>query len=312
MKNDGIDLMANSQVNITRDLQFFGTLTFTTINNKILSVDAAGGATYFDEDARRFNGSYVVRNEVGHPVSAFYGYKIIGFWNTQAEITAADAAAAKASNGGVTQYQADEQVGRYRYADASHQGWVDANSKEFLGNPSPKFTYGANLGLDYKHFDFSVFLYGVYGNDVFNDVKWWTDFYGSFPGAASSHAALYNSWTFTNQGAGAKLPIQDNVNGSNASTNTVPNSYFVEKGSYLRAKNLTLGYTFGGLSKTGISRLRAYIQAANLFTVTKYSGVDPEISVNATNGQNSATDFGIDEGSYANPRQYLLGLQVTF
>jgi len=312
MKNDGIDLMANSQVNITKDLQFFGTLTFTTINNKILAVDAAGGATYFDEDARRFNGSYIVRNEVGHPVSAFYGYKIIGFWNTQAEITAADAAASKASNGGITQYQADEGVGRFRYADASHQGWVDANSKEFLGNPSPKFTYGANLGLEYKHFDFSVFLYGVYGNDVFNEVKWWTDFYGSFPGAASSHAALYNSWTFTNQGVGAKAPIQDDVNGSNASTNTVPNSYFVEKGSYLRAKNLTLGYTFGGLSKAGISRLRAYIQAANLFTVTKYSGVDPEISVNSTNGQNSATDFGIDEGSYANPRQYLLGLQVTF
>ena len=312
MKNSGIDVMANSQVNITRDLQFFGTLTFTTIHNKILSVDAASGSTYFDEDARRFNGSYIVRNEVGHPVSAFYGYKIIGFWNSQAEITAADAAAAKASNGGITVYQADEGVGRFRYADASHQGWVDPNSKEFLGNPSPKFTYGANLGVDYKHFDFSVFLYGVYGNDVFNEVKWWTDFYGSFPGAASSHAALYNSWTFTNQGVGAKAPIQDNVNGSNASTNTVPNSYFVEKGSYLRAKNLTLGYTFGGLSKTGISRLRAYIQAANLFTVTKYSGVDPEISVNATNGQNSATDFGIDEGSYANPRQYLLGLQVSF
>jgi TonB-linked SusC/RagA family outer membrane protein len=312
MKNSGIDVMVNGQTDIARGLQLFGTLTFTTIHNKILAVDAAGGSTYFDEDARRFNGSYIVRNEVGHPVSAFYGYKIIGFWNNQTEITAADAAAVKASNGNVTQYQADEGIGRFRYADASHQGWVDANSKEFLGNPSPKFTYGANVGLEYKHFDFSIFLYGVYGNDVFNEVKWWTDFYGSFPGAASSHAALYNSWTFANKGVGVKAPIQDDVNGSNASTNTVPNSYFVEKGSYLRAKNLTLGYTFGGLTKIGISRLRAYVQAANLFTITKYSGVDPEISVNATNGQNSATDFGVDEGSYANPRQYLLGLQVTF
>lgn len=312
MKNTGIDVMVNGQTNITRDLQFVGTLTFTTINNKILSVDAAGGATYFDEDARRFNGSYIVRNEVGHPVSSFYGYKIIGFWNSQAEITAADQAAAKASGGAVTQYQADEGLGRFRYADANKQGWIDPNSKEFLGNPSPKFTYGANLGLDYKHFDFSIFLYGVYGNDVWNNVKWWTDFYGSFPGAASSKTALYNSWlpSHTN----AKAPIQDGVNGSNGSTNTVPNSYFVEKGSYLRAKNLTLGYTFNPahLSKAGISRLRAYVQAANLFTVTKYSGVDPEISVNATNGQNSATDFGVDEGSYANPRQYLFGLQIGF
>lgn len=311
MTNTGIDLMINGQTNITRDLKFVGTLTLTTINNKIKQIDA-NGSQYFDVDSRRFNGSYIVRNAVGHPVSAFYGYKIIGFWNSQADIDAANLAAQKASNGNVSIYQADAAIGRFRYADNNHQGWIDNNSKTFLGNPSPKFTYGANLGLDYKNIDFSIFLYGVYGNDVWNNVKWWTDFYASFPGAASSKTALYDSWTFNNHNA--KAPIQDAVNGSNASTNTVPNSYFVEKGSYLRAKNITLGYTFGtsSLNKVGISRVRAYLQAANLFTITKYSGVDPEISVNATNGQNAATDFGVDEGSYANPRQYLLGLQITF
>ena len=311
MKNNGIDVMVNGNANITRDLKFIATLTLTTINNKIQQIDA-NGSQYFDVDGRRFNGSYIVRNAVGHPVSAFYGYKIIGFWNSQADIDAANLAASKASNGTVTTYQADAAIGRFRYADNNKQGWIDNNSKTFLGNPSPKFTYGANLGLDYKGFDFSIFLYGVYGNDVWNNVKWWTDFYASFPGAASSKTALYNSWTFNNHNA--KAPIQDAVNGSNASTNTVPNSYFVEKGSYLRAKNVTLGYTFSAntLSRVGISRVRAYLQAANLFTVTKYSGVDPEISVNAMNGQNSATDFGVDEGSYANPRQYLLGLQITF
>lgn len=311
MKNTGIDLMINGQANITHDLKFVGTLTFTTINNKIKQIDA-NGSQYFDLDSRRFNGSYIVRNAIGHPVSSFYGYKIIGFWNSQADIDAADLAASKASNGAVTTYQKDEGVGRFRYADNNKQGWIDNNSKAFLGNPSPKFTYGANLGLDYKNVDFSIFLYGVYGNDVWNNVKWWTDFYASFPGAASSKTALYNSWTFNNHNA--KAPVQDAVNGSNASTNIVPNSYFVEKGSYLRAKNVTLGYTFGttGLTKVGITRVRAYLQAANLFTVTKYSGIDPEISVNSTNGQNSATDFGIDEGAYANPRQYLLGLQITF
>jgi hypothetical protein len=77
---------------------------------------------------------------------------------------------------------------------------------------------------------------------------------------------------------------------------------------------MTLGYNFKStlLKKYGMTRFRAYIQAANLFTITKYSGVDPEISVNSSNGQNAATDFGIDEGAYANPRQYLFGLQVTF
>ncbi len=181
MKNNGIDIMVSGNQDITRDLKFTGTLTFTTIHNRISTVNA-NGTNYFDVDSRRFNGSYIVRNEAGHPVSSFYGYKVIGFWNSQADITAADQAAQKASNGAVQTYQADEGVGRFRYADGNRQGWIDANSKEFLGNPSPKFTYGANLGLDYKHFDLSVFFYGVYGNDIWNNVKWWTDFYASFPG----------------------------------------------------------------------------------------------------------------------------------
>ncbi|TDW95978.1 SusC/RagA family TonB-linked outer membrane protein [Dinghuibacter silviterrae] len=316
MTNNGIDIMISGQTNITRDLQFNGTLTFTTFHNVIKQIDASGDP-YFDLDGRRFNGSYIIRNEVGHPVSAFYGYKIAGFWNSQAQITAADQAAQKASAGAVTQYQPDEGVGRFRYEDGAHQGYITANSKEFLGNPNPKFNLGSNLGLSYKNFDFSVFLYWVYGNDIWNNVKWWTDFYASFPGAASSQTALYDSWTFSKQSG--KAPIQDAINGSNASTNTVPNSYFVEKGSYLRAKNMTLGYTLNPtrLSRIGITRCRIYVQAINLFTVTKYSGLDPEISVNTvagTNGmaQNSTTDFGIDEGAYANPRQYLLGLQLTF
>jgi TonB-linked SusC/RagA family outer membrane protein len=316
MSNNGLDLMISGQTNITHDLQFNGSLMFTTFHNVIKQIDASGD-TYFDEDSRRFNGSYIVRNAVDHPVSAFYGYKVIGFWNSAAEIASADAAASKASGGAVTQYQADEGVGRFRYADPTNQGYITANSKEFLGNPNPKFNYGANLGLSFKGFDFSVFLYGVYGNDIWNQVKWWTDFYASFPGAASSQTALYNSWLPNHMNA--KAPIQDAINGSNASTNTVPNSYFVEKGSYLRAKNMTLGYTLNAskLNKVGISRCRIYVQAINLFTVTKYSGIDPEVSVNQVMGsngmaQNPATDFGIDEGNYANPKQYLLGLQVTF
>ncbi|HVU53537.1 MAG TPA: TonB-dependent receptor [Puia sp.] len=311
MKNTGLDLMISGQTDLTRDLKLTGSLSFTTVNNKILQIDA-NGSQYFDLDGRRFNGSFIVRNAVGHPVSAFYGYKIIGFWNSADEIADADKSAQKATGDPNAIYQADEGVGRFRYADVTKQGFIDANSKTFLGNPSPKFTYGINLGLEYKHFDFSMFWYGVYGNDVWNNVKWWTDFFGSFPGAAASRTTLYNSWTFANHNG--KAPVQDALNGSNGSTNTVPNSYFVEKGSYLRAKNMTLGYSFGtnSLTRVGISKVRAYLQAANLFTITKYSGVDPEISVNTMNGQNSATDFGVDEGAYANPRQYLLGLQITF
>jgi hypothetical protein len=94
-----------------------------------------------------------------------------------------------------------------------------------------------------------------------------------------------------------------------ASTNNVPNSYYIENGSYLRAKNILLGYTIRQplLEKAGIQSLRVYVQAANLFTITKYSGIDPEI-----NGSRGVTEFGIDEGAYGNTRQFLVGLNLKF
>jgi len=108
----------------------------------------------------------------------------------------------------------------------------------------------------------------------------------------------------------AKAPISETS--QNLSNNQVPNSYFVENGSYLRLKNVQIGYTFPSkwLKTTGISRLRVYVSGANLFTVTKYSGVDPEIGVNST--QSGGSEFGVDEGVYFNPRTYIVGLNLTF
>ena len=134
-------------------------------------------------------------------------------------------------------------------------------------------------------------------------MKWWHDFYPSFQGAKSK-TALYNSWTPSNHDA--KAPIQEN-NGS-FSTNNVPNSYYVEDGSYLRAKNAQIGYTLPSdvLSKVRIQNARVYVQGANLFTITKYSGPDPEV------GQvQGSTAFGLDEGTYPNTRQFLVGLNLT-
>ncbi|MFT4032169.1 MAG: TonB-dependent receptor [Siphonobacter sp.] len=300
MRNQGIDLALSGNWDLKKDLKLNATLTFTSYNNKILNLTS--GITYFDTDARRFSGSYIVRNQVGHSMSQFYGYKIVGFWNTQSEIDEADAAAQTSSGDASTTYQNAAGVGRFRYADTNGDGIVSADDKQFLGNPNPKFSYGINLGLTYKNFDFSIFLYGTYGNDIWNNVKWWTDFYGNFQGAKSK-TALYDSWTSENHNA--KAPIQE-VSGY-TSTTDVPNSYYVEKGSYLRAKNAQIGYTLpaSSLSKIGVSRLRVYLQSANLFTITKYSGLDPEVT-------GGTTSFGIDEGTYPNQRQYLIGLNLTF
>jgi TonB-linked SusC/RagA family outer membrane protein len=306
MTNSGIDLQIGTHTNITRDLNFDGSLIFTTYNNKITKV--SGGADYFlTADVRRF-GQSINRSQVGHSVGAFYGYQIVGFWNDQSEIDKANADAQKVTNDPATVYQTDLGLGRFRYKDVNGDGIITDADRTFIGNPHPKFTYGANLALSYKNFDFSMFLYGSYGNDIWNNVKWWLDFYPSFAGP-KSHTALYDSWTPTNHNA--KAPIQE-IDG-NISTNGVPNSYFVESGSYLRAKNVTLGYTLPTnlVKKAFISSLRFYVQAANLFTITKYSGVDPEVT-GTTDGVEAVTDFGVDEGAYPSTRNFLIGVNLKF
>ena len=296
MRNQGIDLSIYGEKSIKSDLSINATLTFTTYNNEILKI--SDGADYFDQEGRRFNGATIVRNQVGHPVGSFFGYQIEGFWNSQAEIDAADAKAP----GGV--YQNDVKVGRFRYKDVNGNGMITAEDRTHLGNPSPDFSYGLNLGVTYKAFDASIFLYGVNGNSIWNQVRWWTDFYPSFQGAKSK-IALYDSWTPTNQNATA--PIQENT--GSFSTSTVPNSYYIEDGSYLRAKNAQIGYRLPSdvLSKLKIQSARIYVQAANLFTLTKYTGPDPEVG----QVQNS-TAFGLDEGTYPNTKQFLIGLNLSF
>lgn len=300
MKNEGVDLSIRGNTQLTTDLNLNALLTFTTYNNKIEKI--AQNVNYFQADSRRFNGVDIIRNQVGHAISSFYGYKIVGFWNSQAEINAANASAPSGT------YQTDAAVGRFRYADIDGDGQITSADRTFLGNPNPKFSYGLNIGLTYKNFDFSVFFYGVQGNQLWNQVKWWTDFYASFQGA-KSNTALYDSWTPTNHNAVA--PIQENA--GSFSTNEVPNSYYVEPGSYLRAKNIVLGYSLPSnvLNRIGVEKLRIYIQAANLFTITKYSGIDPEIG-NTANSNSGTTDFGIDEGAYASPRTFLVGVNLGF
>lgn len=312
MKNTGFDAGVTTNLDITNDLHFTATATITTYKNTITKIS---DATYFDQESRRFNGQFIIRNAVGHPVSSFYGYKITGFWNSQQEIDNANAAAQKATGNDAAVYEDGIGLGRFKYADTNGDGIITADDKQFLGSPNPKFTYGLNLGLSYKGFDWSMLLYGSQGNKIWNDVLWWTDFYSSFV-SAKSKTAVYDSWTPDHHNA--KAPIQEAV--AFTSTVNAPNSYYVENGSYLRCRNMVLGYTLPAdlVKRAHIERLRIYAQAANLFTITKYSGVDPEIGTpqNPQTGSGStnygSTNFGIDTGSYPNTRNYIVGVNLTF
>jgi len=306
--NTGIDLTINANKQIGRDFKLNGTFSFTTFKNNISKV--TDNTNYFySGDGRNF-GTYFVRNQVGHPVGSFYGYNIAGFWNNATDIANADVIAQKATGNQSAIYQTDEGIGRFKYQDVNKDGQINENDRMIIGNPNPKFNYGLNLGVIYKNFDFSSFFYGVYGNQIWNQVRWWTDFYASFSGGKSK-TALYDSWTPEHMNA--KAPIAET--GGYASSNGSPNSYFIEKGSYLRCKNMMVGYTFTGsmMQKVHIQNFRLYVQVANLFTITKYSGYDPEINSNHENDpKKSVTEFGIDEGAYPSTKQVLIGINVKF
>jgi TonB-linked SusC/RagA family outer membrane protein len=291
MRDKGIDGTLTGRVLISSNLRFVGTLTYTSYNNKILKI--SNTANYFSEDH--------IRNEVGHPISSFFGYKIAGFFNSEEEIKKYDAMAAKVTGDQDAQYEEAEGVGRFRYADLNHDGQIDPGDRTFLGNPNPKFTAGLNLHLYYKNFDFSAFLYERYGNDLWNAVRSETDFFNHK--TADSKIALYDSWSPDNHNAIAPIPLYV----SHFSTNGASSSYFVENGSYLRLKNVEIGYSLPAfvLSRIGLRKLRIYLKGANLFTATKYSGIDPEIA-------GGVTEFGIDDGTYPSPKEWIIGINLKF
>ncbi|SEO11170.1 TonB-linked outer membrane protein, SusC/RagA family [bacterium A37T11] len=300
MKNTGLDLSISANPKLSKDFVLNLSGTLTTYHNKILKI--ANGVDYFDSESLLFSGSNVIRNAINQPVSQFYGYQIDGFWNTDEEIAEANAQAIAATGDKNSVYQSDVRTGYFRYKDVNGDHQITDDDRTILGNPNPDFTYGLNLGFTYKNFDFSSFFYGSSGNDIWNNLLWWTDFYSDF-NSAKSKTALYDSWTPENHNA--KAPIQTIT--SSFSTSNVPSSYYVENGSYLRLKNVQLGYTFPKhlFGKSGIEKLHIFIQATNLFTITGYSGIDPEIS-------GSTTAFGIDGGTYPSQRQLIFGANFQF
>lgn len=298
MKNRGLDMTISNFGQITNDIQYNVTLTFTSYTNEIARI--TDDINFFAQESRRWPGNQFVRNQVGQPVSSYFGYVVDGFWQSEDEIAQANAGAPSGT------YQTDAGVGRFRYRDVTGDGEITPDDRTFIGNPNPDFTYGIDMGFNYRDFDLSMFWYGSQGNDIWNQVKYWTDFYPSFAGAKSTRAA-YDSWRPDNTNPTA--PIQENE--STFSTDGVPNSYYVEDGSYLRLRTIQLGYTLPVdiTDRIGVRNLRVYVQGNNLLTFTGYSGPDPEIGFFTGGGEGGGpTNFGIDEGQYPTPKQFLFGL----
>jgi len=295
MQNTGIDANITYHGTVAKDFRFDITGTFTSYNNKIVSLP---GLPYFNGPTIR--NVVVQRNQVGHPVGEFFGYQVIGLFQSADDV-------AKSPT------QVGAAPGFFKYKDVNGDGKIDANDRTFIGNPNPDFTYGLNIGFSYKNFDFSTFFFGSHGNDIFNNTLFFTDFPDFFKGAMRKEAAL-NSWTPTN--TNTSIPKLSTT--GNFSTDGTTNSYFISKGSYLKNKQMQIGYTLPAslLSRYGIDRLRVYVQATNLFTITKYKGLDPELQSDSGNngGANGGyyLGYGIDQGNYPHTAAYIFGVNLNF
>jgi TonB-dependent starch-binding outer membrane protein SusC len=288
MRNQGIDLQVITRGKIGGEVGYEANITASVLSNKIVYL--APGLTYLTTVNPGFRGINPIRNQLGYSISSFYGYQTLGLFQSKAEVDAAPK-------------QDGAAPGRFRFADIDGNGKIDAADRTYLGSPVPKFTGGLNLKFTYKAFDVEMYGYTSIGNKIWNQSKWFTDFYPSFAGAAISER-VKQSWTPENPGA--TIPIFEAA--SNFSTNTQANSYYVEDGSYFRMQNLSFGYNLPSsvLSKVGLSRLRVFVSTNNLFTITKYQGLDPSV------GGNADTNFGIDVGNYPITRSVLGGLSLSF
>jgi len=262
-------------------------LNFSKNNNEIVKL-APG---IFNQVYGNYRSLQTSVLQEGSPLGSFFGYKTAGIYQSTADIQNNPS-------------YAGARVGGLRYQDINGDGVIDPKDRTIIGNPNPDFTYGINLNASYKNFDISAFLYGVQGNDIFEATRYFTDF-PSFDGAKS--VRLLNAWSPTNTSS----LIPSSYAGA-SDLEFASSSYYIQKGSFLRLKNLQIGYSiptakvFG--QNSGISKLRVYVSTSNLFTITKYTGLDPEISQIV----DTFTAPGVDQGVYPSPRQFLIGINVGF
>jgi len=311
MVNKGVEIALGFNHNVNRDWKVGANFTLTTVYNKLTSITSGTtNVTNFGNPSITIPADgWVTFSEtnVGQPVGEFYGYKSLGIFQSQTQIDALNAAAV--AKGFAAYQKTITQPGDRYFADVNGDGTVNASDQVSLGSPLPKFYGGLNLDATYQAWDINAYFYGVYGNKIFNFAESSLESFQnrSFVGVENiSQEYLQNAWTPENHSnTYARITSNDDAIGSN-----VASSAYIENGSYLKLKNLTIGYTLPTslISRLALARVRIYVSSQNLFTITGYKGLDPEIGAQGGN----ATQNGIDNGTYPSSRYYTVGLNVTF
>ena len=285
LQNRGFEFQGQYYGNPSGDFQWNVSANLSTNTNEVLSLANPDDVIEGNNDIE-FTGSYnSTVTRVGDPVYSFFGFQTDGIFQTQAEV---DEAA----------FQNDLTApGDIRFVDQNGDGVIDGADRVIIGKYLPDFTYGLNFGARYVGFDFNVFFQGSQGNDVYNGVR---SLRTQTQRLFNVGTELLNAWTPQNTDTDVPRIVADDPN-----NNRRVSDRFVEDGSYLRLKVLTIGYTLP-LSGDGVlSNLRLYLTGQNLLTLTGYSGLDPEIG-------GALSETGFDNGDYPNARGFIFGAQVGF
>lgn len=304
MKNRGIDLSIGWRDKVGE----FGYNITANISRYKNEVTRLGSSDLFN-DTRL---SKVNITTVGQPVGMFYGYQIDGIYQNEQDVISS----------GVLPYGvatendlvASAWVGRYKMKDVNNDGKIDADDRTIIGNPHPDLTGGFNISLTWRDFDLSTYMYYSIGNDLYKHYEYYTMF-GNLQSNYSKDR-LAKSWDPVNNPNGI-YPLWTTTSTEGPEAGNESNSNYVQDGSYLRMQTLTLGYSLPKklLKKIGFEKIRVYGQISNVFTITGYDGLDPEVrSHTSFENEYVSSDMnkGIDYGSYGMPRQFLMGVNVTF
>lgn len=280
VENKGVELTVSSMNVNKKDFQWNTDVNVSFNRNKIVKMnDGVPLFTGFEAFLTKLQ----ILSE-GHPVNAFYGYVMNGLFQNQSEV---DNYATQVENGTAP--------GDVKFRDLNNDGVINAEDRTYIGNPFPEWTFSMNNNFNYKNIDLQIFLQGVAGNDIYNANRIWQE---GMSVPQNQIAKVKDRWT----GEGTSNSIPRAIYGD-PNQNARHSTRFVEDGSYLRIKNVTLGYTLPKevTQKFHTDMLRIYLSCQNLYTFTKYSGMDPEVGTG-----------GVDGGTYPVTRTVSFGLNVQF
>ncbi|MEH6306698.1 TonB-dependent receptor [Olivibacter sp. CPCC 100613] len=287
VRNKGLELLLGYNGN-SGDFKYDVSFNLATLKNEVLSLGTGRPITGPTVGFTSMSSSYT---EVGEPIGYFRGYIVDGIYQRDEEVDKG--------------LQPNASAGDFRFKDINGDGVLSDADRVKLGSPWPSLTYGANMDFSYKGFDLNILFQGVAGNEIFHVNKFSTypiKYFGG-SGVINASAEVLNRWTPENGGNTVPRLTYTDANGNYANVS----SFYIEKGDFLRLRNVTLGYSLPNnlfANEGVIKRIRIYVSAQNLLTFTRYSGFDPEI------GSTSPLASGVDDGVYPIPRTYMLGLRV--